>query len=119
MTFINWFSLHLQRLRGRWSGAKVVASRGQALAGPDVLVDLETVANRAGVHSSTIRRWATTGLIPGPITRRKRKLYWTPDDAWLVQVYSMPGVYHAEQRNPVESNSTGPDVTPSNEIESI
>ena len=119
MTFINWFSLHLQRLRGRWSGAKVVTSRGQALAGPDDLVDLETVANRAGVHSSTVRRWAKAGQIPAPVARRKRKLYWTPDDAWLIQVESMPGVYHAEQRNPVDRDSTGPDVTPSNEIESI
>lgn len=73
----------------------------------------------AGVHSSTMRRGVRAGLIPAPVARRKRKLYWTPGDAWLVQVYSMPGVYHAEQRNPVESNSTGPDVTPSNEIESI
>ncbi len=118
MKFLNWFAVHLQPSLG-WSGVELVTIRGQALAGPDDLVDLETVANRAGVHSSTMRRWVRAGLIPAPVARRKRKLYWTPDDAWLIQVESMPGVYHAEQRNPVESNSTRPGVTPSNEIESI
>lgn len=111
---------HLQRLMARMTGRNANQPRSTASSSRavernpnppalDDLMDLETVATYAGVHPTTIRRWLRDEKIPAPVKRFRRRLYWTPDDAWIIKVQNLPGDYHAEIVEPVERNSTGSD----------
>lgn len=74
-------------------------------SGLDGLMDLEAVANYAGIHPTTLRRWMNEDRIPQPVKRYRRKLYWTEDDAWTIKCENLPGDYHSEIVEPAERNS--------------
>jgi hypothetical protein len=84
-----------------------------------VTFDISAVAVDAGVSVATIRRWLRAGEIPRPIYRRNRTLFWSVEDMPEIKTRAQLGVSRSINESPVESNSTGPDVTPSNENESI
>lgn len=122
--FFNWFAPRLASLRvglqNRRNGpaANRQLQSSARLVGQDdrEMMNLEAVANYAGVHPTTIRRWLREGQIPSPSARWKRKLYWTHDDAWVIKMHAMPGAYHSEpvtvteNEIPMDRNSTGTDV---------
>lgn len=82
------------------------------------MFNISAVANWAGVSVVTIRRWLRAGEIPPPILRRNRKLFWTVGELSEIKTRALLGVNRPTNESPADHDSTGPDVTYSNESES-